>query len=105
MTMLSDLEGTGESFSVSQLMDVRSRTRKAVGLIADQVEVGMVEEDAKAMARDTLSGLGHAPGLAPHHRPLRSEHHQGLHGAIRTGGGPRIRRHLLRGHRSHLRRM
>ena len=58
MTMPSDPEGTGERFSLDRMMDVRSRTRKAVGSIADQVEVGMAEEDAKAMARETLSGLG-----------------------------------------------
>ena len=69
MTMLSDLEGTGQKFSLDQLMDVRSRTRRAVGLIADQVEVGMVEEDAKAMARDTLSGLGMRRGW--HHIIVR----------------------------------
>jgi methionyl aminopeptidase len=57
MTLTSALEATGANFSVDQLMEVRTRTRTAVGLIADQVEVGMVEEDAKAMARDTLSSL------------------------------------------------
>ena len=45
------------------------RTRKAVGLIADQVEVGMVEEDAKAMARATLSKLGMRRGW--HHIIVR----------------------------------
>ena len=69
MTMLSDLEGTGQKFSLDQLMDVRSRTRRAVGMIADQVEVGMVEEDAKAMARDILSGLGMRRGW--HHIIVR----------------------------------
>jgi Xaa-Pro aminopeptidase len=69
MTMTSDLEGTGEKFSATQLMEVRSRTRKAVHLIADQVQVGMVEEDAKAMARDTLSELGMRRGW--HHIIVR----------------------------------
>jgi len=67
--MTSDLEGTGEKFSATQLMEVRSRTRKAVHLIADQVQVGMVEEDAKAMARDTLSELGMRRGW--HHIIVR----------------------------------
>src|SRR5580698_4329021 len=58
MTMLENLEATGEKFSVEQLMDVRARTRKAVHLIADQIEVGMVEEDAREMARETLENLG-----------------------------------------------
>ncbi len=69
MTMTSELERTGEKFSVDQLMEVRGRTRTAVGLIADQVEVGMVEEDAKSMARDTLSGLGMRRGW--HHVIVR----------------------------------
>jgi len=53
MTMLAELEGTGEKFSLDALMDVRARTRKAVHLIADQVKPGMAEEEAKALARDT----------------------------------------------------
>jgi Xaa-Pro aminopeptidase len=69
MTMLGELEATGEKFSVQQLMDVRARTRKAVHLIADQVEVGMVEEDAKAMARATLTDLGMRRGW--HHIIVR----------------------------------
>jgi methionyl aminopeptidase len=69
MTMLGELEATGEKFSVEQLMDVRARTRKAVHLIADQVEVGMIEEDAKAMARATLTDLGMRRGW--HHIIVR----------------------------------
>jgi Xaa-Pro aminopeptidase len=69
MTMLSDLEGTGEKFSLDQLMEMRSRTRRAVGMIADQVEVGMVEEDAKTMARDTLASMGMRRGW--HHIIVR----------------------------------
>jgi methionyl aminopeptidase len=69
MTMLSDLEGTGEKFSIDRLMEVRGRTRTAVGMIADQVKVGMVEEEAKAMARDILSGLGMRRGW--HHIIVR----------------------------------
>jgi len=69
MTMLAELEGTGESFSLEQLMDVRLRTRQAVGLIALKIEVGMVEEAAKAMARETLRGLGMRRGW--HHTIVR----------------------------------
>ncbi len=69
MTMLAELEATGEKFSLDALMDMRVRTRKAVHLIADQVEVGMVEEDAKAMARSTLEGLGMRRGW--HHIIVR----------------------------------
>src|SRR3984957_10084103 len=68
--MLStELEGTGEHFSLSALMDVRSRTRKAVHLIADQVQPGMSEEEAKAIARDTLKELGMRRGW--HHIIVR----------------------------------
>ncbi|HEY1989782.1 MAG TPA: M24 family metallopeptidase [Acidimicrobiales bacterium] len=69
MTVLSDLERTGQKFSLTQLMAVRARTRAAVGMIADQVEVGMVEEDAKARARKTLSGLSMRRGW--HHIIVR----------------------------------
>ncbi len=58
MTMLADLEGTGEKFSLDALMDMRTRTRTAVHLIAEQIRPGMAEEEAKAIARDTLKGLG-----------------------------------------------
>jgi Xaa-Pro aminopeptidase len=67
--MLAELEATGEKFSLEALMDMRVRTRKAVHLIADQVVVGMVEEDAKAMARATLEGLGMRRGW--HHIIVR----------------------------------
>jgi methionyl aminopeptidase len=69
MTMLDELEATGEKFSLDLLMDMRVRTRKAVHLIADQVRVGMVEEEAKAMARATLEGLGMRRGW--HHIIVR----------------------------------
>jgi Xaa-Pro aminopeptidase len=69
MTMLDELEATGEKFSLDLLMEMRVRTRKAVHLIADQVAVGMVEEDAKAMARSTLEGLGMRRGW--HHIIVR----------------------------------
>jgi Xaa-Pro aminopeptidase len=69
MTMLAELEGTGEKFSLDLMMEMRSRTRKAVHLIADQVKVGMAEEEAKAIARQTLQGLGMRRGW--HHIIVR----------------------------------
>jgi methionyl aminopeptidase len=57
MTMLTELEGTGEKFSLDSLLEVRTRTRRAVHLIADQVQPGMSEDEAKAVARDILKGL------------------------------------------------
>ena len=50
-------------------MDVRARTRKAVHLIADQVKPGMAEEEAKAIARDTLKEMGMRRGW--HHIIVR----------------------------------
>ncbi|HWE66857.1 MAG TPA: M24 family metallopeptidase [Acidimicrobiales bacterium] len=71
MTMLdqSALEATGEKFSLDLLMDMRARTRQAVHLIADQVTVGMIEEEAKALARTTLEGMGMRRGW--HHIIVR----------------------------------
>ncbi len=57
MTMLSELEGTGAKFSVDRLLEVRARTRSAVHLIADEVEPGMTEEEAKAIAKRILTNL------------------------------------------------
>src|ERR1700733_3224029 len=69
MTMLAELEGTGEKFSLDSLMDVRARTRKAVHLIAEQVQPGMAEEEAKAIARATLKSMGMRRGW--HHIIVR----------------------------------
>jgi methionyl aminopeptidase len=57
MTTLA-VEGTGENFSLERLLDVRVRTRQAVHAIAGQVSPGMAEDEAKAIARDTLKGMG-----------------------------------------------
>lgn len=66
---LDELEATGAKFSLDKLMDVRARTRQAVHTIADQVEVGMAEEEAKDIARQTLSALGMRRGW--HHIIVR----------------------------------
>jgi len=63
------LEGTGARFSLDALMDMRVRTRKAVHAIAEQVRPGMKEEDARAMARQTLSSMGMRRGW--HHIIVR----------------------------------
>ncbi len=69
MTVMTELEATGEKFSVDQLLDVRARTRKAVHLIAAQVKPGMAEDEAKEVARETLRGLGMRRGW--HHIIVR----------------------------------
>jgi methionyl aminopeptidase len=69
VTVVNTMEGTGTAFSLDKFLDVRRRTREAVHAIARQVEVGMVEEDARAMARATLSELGMRRGW--HHVIVR----------------------------------
>jgi hypothetical protein len=70
MTITNEpLEGTGADFAVDRLLDVRLRTRQAVHTIAERVQPGMVEEDARAMARDILSDLGMRRGW--HHIIVR----------------------------------
>jgi methionyl aminopeptidase len=69
MTAASGLEATGEKFSVQPFLEMRQRTRRAVNDIASRVTVGMVEEDARAMARDVLSEGGMRKGW--HHIIVR----------------------------------
>jgi methionyl aminopeptidase len=52
------LEGTGDAFDLARFMEMRALTRAAVNDIAAKVEVGMVEEEARAMARDLLAERG-----------------------------------------------
>ncbi len=66
---MAELERTGEKYSLDSLMEVRARTRRAVYLIADQVHPGMAEEEAKAIARDTLTEMGMRRGW--HHIIVR----------------------------------
>jgi len=69
MTMLNALEATGDKFDLEKFLEVRTMTRKAVHTIASQVQVGMAEEDAKEIARETLSSLGMRRGW--HHIIVR----------------------------------
>src|SRR6202453_616102 len=57
-TTSAEIEGTGEKYDLNKLLDMRLRTRHAVYKIAAGIEVGMVEEDARAMARDVLKTTG-----------------------------------------------
>jgi Xaa-Pro aminopeptidase len=54
----AQIEGTGLNYEVAKLLDVRNRTRHAIYEIAAGISPGMVEEDARAMARGVLSSLG-----------------------------------------------
>jgi methionyl aminopeptidase len=69
MTAASGLEATGDKFSVQPFLEMRQRTRRAVNDIASRVKVGMVEEDARAMARDVLADGGMRKGW--HHIIVR----------------------------------
>jgi methionyl aminopeptidase len=69
VTDLTTIEATGKSFDLDQLMAVRARTRKAVHMIADQLTPGLSEDQAKVIARNTLSGLGMRRGW--HHIIVR----------------------------------
>ncbi len=69
MTAASGLEATGDKFSVQPFLEMRQRTRRAVNDIASRVKVGMVEEDARAMARDVLADGGMKKGW--HHIIVR----------------------------------
>jgi methionyl aminopeptidase len=59
MTAFRDeLEGTGEAFTPSRLLDVRNRTRAALWEIADHIAPGLSEDGARAMAGGILTGHG-----------------------------------------------
>ena len=58
----AELEGTGTNFSLAALMDARKNTRAAMAQIARAIEPGMLEEDARLMAKETLARLGSHKG-------------------------------------------
>src|SRR5580692_10061255 len=63
------LEATGKKFQVKPFLEMRQRTRHAVNDIAARVKVGMVEEEARAMARELLTERGMNKGW--HHIIVR----------------------------------
>jgi Xaa-Pro aminopeptidase len=56
------LEKTGATFSREGLMTARSNTKKAISLIASAIKPGMMEEEARQMAKETLERLGSNKG-------------------------------------------
>ena len=56
------LEKTGANFSREGLMTARSNTKKAISLIASAIKPGMMEEEARQMAKETLERLGSNKG-------------------------------------------
>lgn len=61
-TDTSMLEKTGASFSHQALMTARKKTKEAISLVAQAIEPGMLEEDARQLAKDTLERLGSQRG-------------------------------------------
>jgi methionyl aminopeptidase len=59
------IEDVGEAFSISKMLEVRLRTRRAVNAIAAGIEVGMTQRDANEVARATLSEMGLRQGWHP----------------------------------------
>jgi methionyl aminopeptidase len=64
-----ELEATGDEFAVEPFLEMRRRTRRAVNEIAARVRVGMVEEDARSMARELLAAHDMKKGW--HHTIVR----------------------------------
>ena len=69
ITDATTIEATGSAFDLEAYMAVRARTRQAVHLIAQQITAGLSEEQAKEIARATLSELGMRRGW--HHIIVR----------------------------------
>jgi methionyl aminopeptidase len=61
----STIEGVGTAFSIEKMRETRRRTRQAVHAIAANIQPGVSEHDARAMARETLSELGLRRGWHP----------------------------------------
>ncbi|HUN60334.1 MAG TPA: M24 family metallopeptidase [Candidatus Binataceae bacterium] len=59
---LQTLEKTGPNFSLAGLMSARDKTQEAISLIADAIKPGMLEEDARQIAKETLTRLGSVKG-------------------------------------------
>src|ERR1700728_4316955 len=56
------LEKTGPAFSVDALMSARSKTKEAISMIAHSVKPGMLEEEARQIAKETLDRMGRKRG-------------------------------------------
>jgi Xaa-Pro aminopeptidase len=61
-TNIESLENIGPGFSVDAMMTARRKTKEAVALIAGGIKPGMLEEDARQVARETLERLGSHKG-------------------------------------------
>ena len=58
-------EKTKEDFSSELFFEIRDRTRNALNLISERIQVGMLEEEAGELALSTLQELGTRQGWHP----------------------------------------
>jgi hypothetical protein len=65
-TNVHAIEKTKDDFSEDLFFQIRDRTFEAVRRIAEQIQVGMLEEDANQMAITTLQAMGTRQGW---HKP------------------------------------
>jgi methionyl aminopeptidase len=56
------LEKVGPNYSVEKLLSARRKTTEAVLRIAEKIKPGMLEEDARRIAQETLEELGSSRG-------------------------------------------
>jgi Xaa-Pro aminopeptidase len=56
------LEKTGPTFSVDALMGARAKTKEAISMIAHNVKPGMLEEEARQIAKEMLDRMGSERG-------------------------------------------
>src|SRR5208282_4945391 len=59
---LETLEKTGPNYSVEKLLAARRKTTEAVLRIAEKIQPGMLEEDARRVGQETLEQLGSTAG-------------------------------------------
>jgi methionyl aminopeptidase len=59
---LAMLEKTGTNYSVEKMLTARRKTTEAVLRIAERIQPGMLEEDARRIGQETLAQLGSHEG-------------------------------------------
>ncbi|MGO9453225.1 MAG: M24 family metallopeptidase [Candidatus Binataceae bacterium] len=58
----AELERTGDKWSLDALMGARAKTKAAIAAIAENITPGMLEEDARQMAKGVLEAAGSTKG-------------------------------------------
>jgi hypothetical protein len=80
------VEQVGHNFSIDGMLTARAMTRQAISNIAKCVEPGMVEEDAVAMAKQELHGMG----LSLNWHPVRVRFGTNTTKAMRQASAPSV---------------